>query len=392
VDLETTIVGAGPYGLSIAAHLNAKRRPFQIFGSPMESWRKFMPEGMILKSEPFASNLWDPDRRFTLERYCRAHNLPYQKVGSPVRLDLFLKYAEWFRQSTRQNPIDKRVVALRRSSDGFVLQFADGEQLTSRRVVLATGHLSYHVMPLELADLPDPLVSHSSRMREVSYYAGRSVTIVGAGQSALETAALLHEAGSRVGLIVREGKIEWNSPSKPRPLLERIIAPDAGVASGWRSVAVSELPRTFRWMFAPEKRHGFVADAYGASGSWWLRDRVDGRIEISLSRQIKAASVEDGQVRLQITTPEGTREITTQHVIAATGYRVDIERLGYLDPGIVADIRREAGGIPALSSAFETSVPGLFVVGITSSPVFGPIMRFMYGAKHAAPILARRLQ
>jgi thioredoxin reductase len=392
VDLETTIIGAGPYGLSIAAHLKAKRRPYQIFGSPMESWRKFMPEGMILKSEPFASNLWDPDRRFTLERYCRAHKLPYQAVGSPVRLDLFLKYAEWFRQSIQENPIDKRVVALRRSSDGFVLRFSDGEQLTSRRVVLATGHLSYQVMPPELAHLPEPLAAHSARMREVSFYAGRDVTIIGAGQSALETAALLHEAGSRVSLIVREGRIEWNAPSKPRPLLERLLVPDAGVASGWRSVAVSEFPRTFRWVFEPAKRHRFVAGSYGASGSWWLRDRVDGQIEILLSTQIKAASVEDGQVHLQIATPEGAREITTQHVIAATGYRVDIERLGYLDPGIVADIRREAGGIPALSSAFETSVPGLFVVGITSSPVFGPIMRFMYGAKHAAPILAQRLQ
>jgi thioredoxin reductase len=392
VDLDTTIVGAGPYGLSIAAYLKAKRQPYQIFGSPMESWRKFMPEGMILKSEPFASNLWDPNRRFTLERYCRAHKLPYQAVGSPVRLDLFLKYAEWFCQSTQQNPIERRIVALRRSSGGFALRLSDGEQLTSRRVILATGHLSYQVMPPELIGLPEPLVSHCAQMRKIGYYSGRSVTVIGAGQSALETAALLHEAGAQVRVLVRRDRVEWNGPSKLRPLLERVFAPDAGIASGWKSVAVSELPRTFRWLFEPEKRHRFVAGSYGASGSWWLRDRVDGRIEISLGTQINAASVEDGQVRLQISIPGETREIMTQHVIAATGYRVDIERLGYLDPGILADIRREAGGIPALSSALETSVPGLFVVGITSSPVFGPIMRFMYGAKHAAPILARRLQ
>ncbi|MBW4052282.1 MAG: NAD(P)-binding domain-containing protein [Proteobacteria bacterium] len=392
MDLETTIVGAGPYGLSIAAHLKAKRQSYRIFGSPMESWRKYMPEGMILKSEPFASNLWDPDRRFTLERYCRAHSLPYQAVGSPVRLDLFLKYAEWFRQSTGQNPIDKRVVALRRSSGSFVLHFADGEQLTSRRVVLATGHLPYQVMPMELAKLAEPLVAHCARMRELGYYSGRNVTIIGAGQSALETAALLHEAGARVNVLVRESRVYWNGPSMPRPLHKRIIAPDAGVAAGWKSFAISELPRTFRWLFEPTKRHGFVADAYGASGSWWLRDRVDGRIEISLGTHVEAASVEDSQVRLRIAAPEGTREMTTDHLIAATGYRVDIDRLSYLDPSLVSDIRREAKGIPALSSSFETSVPGLFIVGITSSPIFGPIMRFMYGAKHAAPILARRLQ
>ena len=392
MDLETTIVGAGPYGLSIAAHLKAKRRPYGIFGSPMESWRKFMPEGMILKSEPFASNLWDPGRQFTFERYCRAHGLPYQPVGRPLSLELFLKYAEWFRQSTRQEPIDKRVVSLRRAGEGFELRFADGGQLTSRRVVLATGHMAYQLLPPQLAGLPQPQVAHSAQMRAVRDYAGRDVVIVGAGQSALETAALLHEAGAHVSMLVRESEVEWNAPSKPRPLLQRIIAPDAGVASGWRSVAVSELPRTFRWMFAPAKRHRFVGGSYGASGSWWLRDRVDGRIDIALGSRIEAASVTDGKVRLAVAGPAGSRELTTDHVIAATGYRVDIERLAYLDRGLVSEIRREAGGIPQLSASFETSVPGLFVVGLTSSPVFGPIMRFMYGAKHVAPILARRLQ
>lgn len=392
MDLETTIVGAGPYGLSIAAYLGARRRPYRILGNPMESWRRFMPEGMILKSEPFASNLWDPGRRFTLERYCRSYSLPYQAVGRPLTLELFLKYAEWFRQNTQQDPLDKRVVALQRSGGGFLLRFADGEQLTSRRVVLATGHLSYFAVPRELAHLPEPLVAHSSRMRELTFYAGRSVAIVGAGQSGLETAALLHEAGAHVRVLVRGGTVAWNPPSKPRPWHERLIEPDAGVASGWKSLAVSELPRTFRRLFAPEKRHRFVADSYGPSGAWWLRDRVDGRIEIQLGSRIETASLVDGRVLLRVASPEGIRELSTDHVIAATGYRVDIERLDYLDRQLVADIRREAGGIPALSSAFETSVPGLFAVGVTSSPVFGPIMRFMYGAKHVAPILARRLQ
>jgi cation diffusion facilitator CzcD-associated flavoprotein CzcO len=392
VDLHTAIIGAGPYGLSVAAHLEAKRRPYQVFGSPMESWRKFMPAGMILKSEPFASNLWDPGRRFSLERYCRAHDVPYQAVGLPVSLELFLQYAEWFRGNTQKNPLDMRIVSLRRSGRGFAMGLANGAVITSQRVVLATGHLAYFVMPPELSHLPEPQVAHSSRMLEVKSYSGRHVTVIGAGQSALETAALLHEAGAHVDILVRRRRVEWNQPSKPRPLLERIIAPDAGVASGWKSWAISEMPRTFRRVFAPEKRHGFVADAYGASGSWWLRDRVDRRIKILLSSHTQAASLADGRVRLSIASAEGPGEITTDHVICATGYRVNIERLPYLEAPLLSDIRREAGGIPALSSTFETSVPGLFIVGITSSPVFGPIMRFMYGAKHVAPVLARRLR
>lgn len=391
MDLDTTIIGAGPYGLSVAAHLEAKGLPYQVFGTPMESWRKFMPAGMILKSEPFASNLWDPGRRYSLQRYCREHDVPYQSVGRPVSLEQFLQYAEWFRQNTQKSPLDVRVVSLRRSGRAFALGLADGTVVTSRRVVLATGHLAYSVMPPELSHLPEPQAAHSSRMLEVRQYAGRSVTIIGAGQSALETAALLHEAGAQVSILVRRQRVEWNEPSKPRPLVERIIKPDAGVASGWRSWAISEMPRTFRRVFAPQKRHGFVADAYGASGSWWLRDRVDSRIEILLGHHAQAASLTDGKVRLSITSAQGPREIVTDHVIAATGYRVNIERLAYLDKDLVSGIRREAGGIPELSSTYETSVPGLFIVGITTSPVFGPIMRFMYGAKHAAPVLARRL-
>lgn len=392
MDLETTIVGAGPYGLSLAAHLQARRLPYQIFGSAMESWRRHMPAGMILKSEPFASNLWDPDRRFTLERYCRAHSIPYQAVGRPVSLESFLGYAEWFRRNTQPDPLDRRVIGLRRTDKGFALRFADGDLVTTRRVVLATGHLSYHVTPPELSHVPEPLLAHSSRMRPVPGYAGRSVTIIGAGQSALETAALLHEAGSRVCVLVRRDSVGWNEPSKPRPLLERILAPDAGVASGWQSVAVSELPRTFRRLFAPAKRHRFVAGSYGASGSWWLRDRVEGRVEIQLGFRTEAASVAEGRVRLRVRGPGGTREIITDHVIAATGYRVDIERLDYLDSELAGSIEREAGGIPVLSPTFETSVPGLYIVGLTSAPVFGPIMRFMYGAKHAAPIVAGALR
>ncbi|HLJ21259.1 MAG TPA: hypothetical protein VKU84_13720, partial [Stellaceae bacterium] len=100
----------------------------------------------------------------------------------------------------------------------------------------------------------------------------------------------------------------------------------------------------------------------------------------------------DGGVLLRVSGPAGRRELITDHVICATGYRVNIGRLAYLDAGLAGSIQTEAAGIPALSSSFETSVPGLYIVGITSAPVFGPIMRFMYGAKHAAPIVAGALR
>jgi FAD-dependent urate hydroxylase len=392
LDRATTIIGAGPYGLSIAAHLRARGLPFELVGTPLESWRRFMPRGMLLKSERFASNLWDPQRRFSLRRYCEAQRQPWQAVGSPLSLAAFLDYADWFREHNALEPRQLQLTALTQVPGGFRLAFSDGSHFTSRRVVLATGHMAFRVLPAELAQLPEPLALHSSRIGDVAGYAGRDVCVIGAGQSALETAALLHENGARVRLLVRRDRIEWNAPSKPRPLSARMLAPDAGVASGWKSVAISELPRVFRWYFPPERRHWFVARAYGPGGSWWLRERVEGRLPIELTTRVLSAQAEGSGVRMQLQTPLGPRTLAAHHVVAATGFQVDIDRLAYLDPALARAIARETGGIPRLDARFETSVPGLFIVGVASAPVFGPIMRFMYGAKHVAPVIARRLQ
>jgi FAD-dependent urate hydroxylase len=391
LDHATTIIGAGPYGISIAAHLRASAVPYELLGTPFESWRRFMPQGMLLKSERFASSLWDPERRYTLRRYCEAQRLPYQPVGDPLSLEQFLRYGEWFRQQTEVDPRDLKVNLLRRVPGGFSVQLADGSGFTSRQVVLATGHMAFRSLPPELAHLPEPLVLHSSRIGDVRGYAGRDICVIGAGQSALETAALLHENGARVRVLIRRERIEWNSPSKPRPLLARILKPDAGVASGWQSVAVSELPRIFRLCFPPEKRHRFVRCSYGPSGSWWLRQRVEGHVAVQVSSRVQSAEAGGAGVRLRVQNATHTQVTDAQHVIAATGFRIDIGRLDYLEPALARAIDLEAPGVPALDSRFETSVPGLFIVGVASAPVFGPIMRFMYGAKHVAPVIASRL-
>ncbi len=391
LDVETTIVGAGPYGLSIAAHLRAQGKSFEQFGTPLESWRTYMPEGMILKSEPFASNLWDPQRRFTLERYCESHAIPYQRVADPVKLSHFLSYADWFREQAVGKVREMRVAHIARNDGGFRLRLADGTEFTSRRVVLATGHMAFGIVPTELGALPEPLVVHSSRMAAVNQYTGRDVCIVGAGQSALETAALLHEAGARVRVLVRRPEVAWNPVARARPFWQRIRTPDAGVGAGWESVAISELPRVYRWRYPAEKRHRFLLGSYGPTGAWWLRERVQGRLNVLLNTQLEAAAPEGDGVRVTVRGPQGRTELHTDQVIAGTGYRVDVDRLDYLDESLKKDIVREAQGIPALNSQFESSVPGLLIVGIAAAPVFGPIMRFMYGAKHVAPVVTRRL-
>ncbi|HEX4603109.1 MAG TPA: NAD(P)-binding domain-containing protein [Candidatus Angelobacter sp.] len=389
---NTVIVGAGPYGLSIAAHLKAAGIPFQLYGTPLESWRKYMPVGMVLKSERFASNLWDPDRRFTLERYSAERKMPYQAAGVPLSLADFLGYAEWFRQRAVGEPIDAKVTSIRRTRDGFALDFAGAPSLEAHRVIIATGHMAFKVIPEEFAGLPEPLCYHSSVLHDVARFAQRDVTVIGAGQSALESAALLQEAGARVRVIVRQGKVAWNAPRNGHnALTEKIVRPESGIGFGWESMAIAEMPQWFRRLFPVDLRHRYVAKSWGPSGAWWLRQRVEGSMEILLNHKISLAKEENGRVYLEVQSPDGMEKIWTDHVIAATGYKVDLDRMNCLSPELRQSIARERAA-PLLNSQFETSVPGLFIVGIASSPTFGPVMRFMFGAKHVAPVLTRCLR
>jgi thioredoxin reductase len=351
-----------------------------------------MPKGMFLRSEPFASNLWDPKRRFTFERYCEEKGIAYQHFGKPVPIALFLEYAEWFRTNAVGDVRDVRARRIRRGSAGFVLELSDGSTVESRQVVLATGHMRFIHLPQELSGLPESHCEHSARVFDVQKYSGRDLTIIGAGQSGLETAALAHEAGARVRLLVRKSSVKFNPPSikMGRKLLARIRKPEAGLGSGWRILAISELPHVFRALFSAEKRHRFVETSWGPSGAHWLRSRVEGQIEVLLEHRVVESTEKDGRVHLVVDCPEGRKAIVTDHVIAATGFRIDVDRLDYLDPELRQKIAREGGRAPLLSSSWETSVPGLFIVGIASAPSFGPVMRFMFGAKHVARLLARK--
>jgi thioredoxin reductase len=389
-DITTAIVGAGPYGLSLAAYLRARRHRFELFGVPLESWREHMPDGMVLKSEPFASNLWDPGRRYTLERFCAAHGIEYQPARRPLSLSRFLDYAEWFRRSAVGEATGLKVRRIAQDGARFTLELEDGSRRTAGQVVIATGHLAFRRVPAELAALAPPHLLHSADIKDVRRFHGRDVTIVGAGQSALETAALVREAGGIARVVVRGRELIWNERPVARPLLARIRAPESGLATGWRSLAVAELPRVFR-RFPVDKRHRFVAQNWGPAGAWWLRDRFEGQIEVLLEQRIVGVQLTGGRVQLTTDGPRGRRAILTDHVVAGTGYEVNVDRLTCLDPDLRARIERERTA-PALRANFETSVPGLYIVGIAAAPTFGPVMRFMFGAKHAAPIVAHSLR
>jgi FAD-dependent urate hydroxylase len=390
---ETVIVGAGPYGLSVAAHLRGANVNHAIVGAPMQSWRDHMPAGMALKSERFASNLSDPERSLTLERFGASRGAGYSAKGVPLPIAEFLEYADWFQRRAVPEIGDAKLRRLRRAGDGFELTF-DDRTVTARRVILATGHLAFRHFPQALQRLADDvpaLVSHTADHRVLAGFAGQDVTVVGCGQSGLETAALLHEQGANVRVLARAPAIDWNAePDRSRSLIRRMRWPESGLGDGWRSLAYSELPRLFGLLPEPTRRR-IVATANGPSGAWWLKHRVVDKVSLSTAHQITAAAPRNGGLRLSVRAGDDTVQIDTDHVMAATGYRVDLGRLAFLDPALRAAIT-SSGGSPVLNRVFESSVPGLHFVGIASALSFGPVMRFVYGAQHAAAILTSHIR
>jgi hypothetical protein len=107
-----------------------------------------------------------------------------------------------------------------------------------------------------------------------------------------------------------------------------------------------------------------------APGAWWLRDRVEGNIDIDLllAHQIASAEAVNGRVSLGLTLLAGATEILTDHVVAATGFDVPLERIDCLEPTLRAPIAPE-GPYARLSDNFETSVKGLFIVDLAAAPV-----------------------
>jgi len=389
---DVAIIGTGPYGLSIAAHLRARGVDFRIFGSPMRTWLSHMPKGMHLKSEGFDSSLYDPDLKFTLGAYCKEQGLPYADIGTPVPLETFCAYGLEFQKRFVPNVEDEWVASLRRSPAGFQVTLGSGEVFTARRVVVAVGLTYYEYVPFELAALPQAFVSHASKHSSLDHFQGKKVAVVGAGASALDLAALLHQAGASVQVVARVAKIRFHDPpDNINPSwFDRLRSPVTGIGPGWKLFWCTNAPLVFRLMpdqFRVEK----VRTVLGPAPCWFIKEQVVGKVGFNLGVTIKAATVQNGRVNLELADNTGaTKSLTADHVIAATGYKPDVRRLAFLDSDILSGMRC-IENTPFLSSNFESSVPNLYFVGITAANTFGPVLRFAFGAGFAAPRLSKHL-
>ena len=392
--VEVAIVGAGPYGLSVGAHLRKAGVSVRQFGLPMQLWRAFMPEGMFLKSQGFASNLSAPDGTHTLEAFCQATGRPYASYGLPVPLDTFVAYGQWFRSELVPDIDEVLVTDVARRDGGFELSLANSEQVRARKVVIAVGVEHFAYVPEPLSALPATVCTHASAHTDLSVFRDREVIVVGAGQSALESAALLHENGAKVTLVARKDNIRWNGvPLNPeRPLLQRLREPESGLGSGWATWFYSNHPDWFRHL-PRSTRVSRARTALGPAGASWLRSRVEGQFPALTGLSVKSAKVDGSRVVLGLAGTDGSsRELAADHVIAGTGYRTDLTRLSFLGSQIRSGLQTVPGtGSSVVGRDYQSSVPGLYVIGPAVAPTMGPVMRFVFGSEHAATTVVRPL-
>lgn len=383
--IDTAVVGAGPYGLSIAAHLKARGIGFRIFGKPMATWLGHMPKSMLLKSDGFGSNLSSPTGDESVRSFCARQGITYDDYNIPVSLTTFTDYALDFQHRLVPEIDQRSVISLALCDGGFAIRLEGGERIDARRVVLAVGITHFDYVPHVLGQYEGQFVSHSSAYRDLDRFPNSDVTIVGAGASALELGAALHDTGARVRLVVRAPTIRFSSPAQSGgpSLWRRIRHPRSGLGPGLRSWLCCELPHLFRYLPA-SLRVDIVRRHLGPSSPWYLRPRIIGRVTVLTGHEVESAELRDNRICLNLRNGASKPvAVATDHVIAATGYRVDLNRLRFMEDNLRQRIRT-AGPMPVLSSNLESSVPGLYFAGLAAAGSLGPLMRFVHGTEFAA--------
>lgn len=372
---DIAIVGAGPYALSTATFLREAGVEARVFGKVMGFWET-MPQGMFLRSFRTASNVADPGRQLSLERYEAAVG---RKIDSPVPLEDFISYGRWFQEHAVPDVDPRLVTMVRREGERFQLTLGDGELVRARRVVVAAGIAPFAWRPPEFDGFGRGLVSHSSEHRLFDEFNGRRVVVVGGGQSALESAALLHEAGADVEVLVRSQTIRFLRGERVYAhsgVLRTLLYPPLGVGPPGLNLVMGT-PRLYRML----PRAASAPLAYRTirpAAAAWLRPRL-ADVRITMARSVASATA-NGGVRLKLS--DGGERVA-DHVLLGTGYRVDVRRYGFLDSALATAVHTNKG-YPILSRFFESSVEGLYFLGAPAAASAGPGMRFVSHTGSAA--------
>ena len=374
---DLLIIGAGPFGLALAAQAAHDGIEHVIVGKAMGFWRENMPKGMFLRS----ACDWhlDPLNEHTIEAFLRTQGKTPKDV-EPLSLEFYLSYAEWFRQQKNIRPLALYIDQLDKPEGSrFIATTANGDTITAKRVVLAPGFKHFANAPDELiSKLPRGRYQHTSTFVDFTNAHDKRFLIIGGRQSAYEWAALLLEAGAREVHVSH-----------------RHASPAFAVADwSWVNELVDNMaadPNWFRRLSQTEKDE--VSHRLWAEGRLklepWLAPRLkDDRVHIHPQTQLVTCT-ETANGDLDVVLSNG-ETINVDTIVLATGYKVDITRLPILSPHLITRLETR-NGFPVLDDHFETSIPGLFITSMPAAQDFGPFFGFTISVRTSAKLISQRL-
>jgi thioredoxin reductase len=355
-----------------------------VFGKPLNLWREHMPEGMFLRSYWWATNLSDPEKKYGLEQYFQTEG---QHESDPFPIERFINYGLWFQKHAIPNVDETYVKTIERKDRQFLLTLEDSRVVQTPAVVMAPGLNYYVYRPAEYDHMPADLVSHTSDHSSFDRFGGKQVAVIGGGQSALETAALLNESGAEVQLVARS-PLHWlrGDSMSNRTFIRRLMAPKAGISPGWLNWGLEHFPYVFQRLPRSMKEtllHGPAS--YGPAGSHWLKDRIIGKVRLHERQYVQEIKEADGRVKLTLSNKE---VLKVDHIFLGTGYRADIKKLPMLHPSLLSEVLTYRNS-PVLNKWFETNIPGLYFIGFSSVLSCGPLFRFVVGTDATAKRIAR---
>jgi cation diffusion facilitator CzcD-associated flavoprotein CzcO len=369
------IIGAGPFGLAVAARAKHEGIEHLIVGRPMEFWRRNMPKGMFLRS----ACDWhlDPQEVDTIGSYLQSQGKTPRDV-EPLSLDFYLSYAEWFQKQKDIQPLPVFIQTLERN-DHFVATTSEGEVINAQSVVLAPGFKHFAHVPEDLKlKLPVNGFQHTCEFIDFSAAENKRYLIIGGRQSAFEWAALLLEAGaSAVHLSHRHAspafaEADW---SWVNPLVDQMV----------------QDPNWFRRL--PQAEKDSVSHRLWAEGRLkvepWLQSRLDDpRVKIWPHTELASCVQHNGELAVTLSNGE---TLTVDQLILATGYKVNIAQLPLLAAGDLLTQLETRNGFPVLDDHFETSLPGLFITSMPATQDFGPFFGFTISVRTSAKLIVSRL-
>src|SRR5437660_8062914 len=382
---DVAIVGAGPYGLSAAAHLaSVKGLEVRLFGETMSFWERHMPEAMLLRSPWDGSHIADPENRLTLDAYRNVNGNGH--LAEPLPLEEFIRYGHWFGEQARLSPDRRKVMRIQPAPAGYQLELENGEPWFARRVVVAAGIQFFAHRPKIFARLPSSLVAHASEHRDFDKFRGKEVLVIGGGQSALETAALLSEAGAYVEVLVRKSNVHWLG--RHEWLSSKRVAwmfyGRGGIGPAGVSLIIQR-PDVFRRL-PREVQDWWGARAVRPSGAAWLKPRTR-NVSFRTEATVDQVRIEGERLRVRFSDAD---ERVVDHVVLGTGYRVNVALYPFLPPEVLRRLEI-VNGYPSLRDGFESSSPGLHFLGAAAAWSFGPLMKFVAGTEFASHALRQRI-